>query len=165
MYKNNNRETHFDPLRDSLRIYAILFKRLICQFFQFILSSLSSAVIDIALFALLFHIVFPANGAHKLLASLLIARVISSFYNYFINRRYIFKSGPGVADSKSLLEYYLLCGTIFTLSYYGTHLLVEYYCRENVVTAKICVDTLLFILAFTIQKIVIFYKGKKIKNA
>lgn len=160
VYKNDNRETHFDPLRDSIRIYNILFKYLLRSFFKFVLSSVSAAILDIALFALLFNFVCPALNIPRLFWSVFLARGISSLYNYFVNRCYVFKSGTGFFDIKSLAGYYSLCGIIFLGSYYGLRLTMRFFGTTDVVIQKIIVDLILFLLAFAIQRNFIFQKGK-----
>ena len=48
VYENNNEGSHFDPLRDSWRIYRVIFSR----FFRFIAASLASFCVDYALYLL-----------------------------------------------------------------------------------------------------------------
>ena len=48
VYINQNSETHFDPIRDSWRIYKVIFS----NFFRYVISSLSSSLLDLAAFQL-----------------------------------------------------------------------------------------------------------------
>lgn len=50
VYMNQNAETHFRPVADSLKIYCLIFK----VFGGYTVSSLSSSVIDLAMFQLFF---------------------------------------------------------------------------------------------------------------
>ena len=50
IYFNNNSETHFRPIKDSLKIYNVMFKK----FFKFAFSGISSAILDIILFTIIF---------------------------------------------------------------------------------------------------------------
>ncbi|MEG0346148.1 MAG: glycosyltransferase family 2 protein [Erysipelotrichaceae bacterium] len=49
VYEDNNKETHFNPIFDSVKIYMIMFKK----FFAFAASGIVSSIIDITLFSLL----------------------------------------------------------------------------------------------------------------
>lgn len=53
IYENNNKSTHFDPVKDSLRIYKLIFG----TFFKYIFSSLSASIIDLLTFQILILIV------------------------------------------------------------------------------------------------------------
>lgn len=48
IYYDNNAETHFNPIKDSLKIYKVIFG----SFFKYLLSSLSSFIVDIVFFQL-----------------------------------------------------------------------------------------------------------------
>ena len=77
IYENNNKGSHFNPIKDSIKVYIPLLK--------FGLSSFSSAIID---FTLLF--VFQTI-TKNLFLSVVMARIISSTYNYSINKILVFK--------------------------------------------------------------------------
>jgi glycosyltransferase involved in cell wall biosynthesis len=78
----DNHQTHFDPFKDSIRIYRILGKK----FIKYIFASLTSFVIDILLFTLfnyLFKDIIPEM--YLIQFSTICARVISATYNYTVN--------------------------------------------------------------------------------
>ena len=60
IYFDGNAETHFNPIKDSLRIYKVIF----ASFFKYLLSSLSSFLVDIGLFQLFLWISLSA-GIHR----------------------------------------------------------------------------------------------------
>ena len=55
VYLDGNRSSHFSPMRDSARIYKVLLRGTLQQVRRFIVSSATSAALDLLLFALLFH--------------------------------------------------------------------------------------------------------------
>lgn len=154
IYYNNNEETHFRPVMDSIKIYKVMFR----EFFRFLLSGLSSSIIDIALFTMLFSML---NG--KISDSLIIcvptilARIVSSLYNYFINKNIVFNDFKG---RSTVFKYYLLCVTQALTSYIMVDILfrnVYYICPTAL---KLIVDTILFLISFQIQKRWVFRKRK-----
>lgn len=50
VYIEENASTHFNPIKDSLKIYGVIFK--------FLFSSIASSVIDLAMFALISALMF-----------------------------------------------------------------------------------------------------------
>lgn len=150
IYIDGNRETHFRPVLDSMRIYGILFS---C-FFKYLLSSLSSSVIDMGLFSL-FHLVVFSGMSIKanVFLSTLLARVSSSLYNFLVNRRLVFASTgspfPRLASYYLLVVVQLICSA--GLVCFFTDLL-----RAPAVPVKVVVDICLFLVSFQIQQRFIF---------
>ena len=146
----DNHQTHFRPLVDSWKIYRILGK----QFFCFIISSLSSSVIDIALFAL-FCMLFKQRIPEAYVAvSTAIARIISATYNYIINYKIVFDSRK--QHSISVGKYILLAVCQMALSaglVTGGTLLLSFVPE---VIVKIIVDTALFFVSYHIQQRYVF---------
>ena len=151
-----NHQTHFKPIRDSFRIYKILGKK----FLKFIFSSLSSFVVDIILFylfVLLFKDTYPALYVTIATVS---ARVISAVYNYLINYKFVFKSKA--SRSTSLTKYALLAIIQMTLSAGIVSLIVFLIpnCWETLV--KAIVDTILFLISYSVQQRFVFSSKSKI---
>lgn len=149
VYLDNNSGTHFNPIKDSIAIYKLLFS----TFFKFSLSSISSFVIDIALFQ--FVIMLMANMAEswKIGLATVIARVASSLYNYYINRTVVFRSKSN--SISSAIRYYSLVIIQMSLSAGLVYLLYNLVHLPETIT-KVIVDTILFFLSYRIQKSVIF---------
>lgn len=148
IYLEENKSSHFNPFRDSIRIYKV--------FIKFMLSSFSSFLIDILMYWLLGYVLRPFIPDDQLVCgiSLLIlmrtvlARIVSSIYNFFMNKTQVFKhrSTTGVAA----VRYYLLAVIQLTLS----ALLVNYaflFIPYSTIR-KVIIDTLLFMLSFVIQR-------------
>lgn len=137
IYFNNNSKSHFNTVKDSLRIYK--------QIFKFSCSSLISFLVDYALFIifnLLFQNILPAN---------ILARVFSSALNYNLNKKLVFSKN----NKYSLLKYYALVVIILLLN----TLLLELFVKTllmNEFLAKVIVEVLLFILSYIVQRIYVF---------
>jgi len=142
IYINDNAGSHFNPVRDAIKIYAVIFKHLL----SYIFSSGLSCVIDVSLYWL-----FLALGMHRA-ASNVIARVISSQVNYRMNKNIVFGRGGG---KYSMVKYYALCIVQGALS----TALVWWLPTVLPVSAgfvKIPVDVVLFVFSYMIQRDYVF---------
>lgn len=103
IYLEENRGSHFHPVRDSWKIYRLI----LAHFFRYALSSVVSAVADTGLFGLLSALLAGAlAGAALTAAATAGARVLSSLLNFSLNRWVVFRSrGP---LGRSLARYYAL---------------------------------------------------------
>lgn len=140
VYLDGNRLSHFRPVRDSWRVYAVLL--------GFTTVSLASAAIDNALF-----LAGLAAGAGPLPA-FLGARLISTAINYQLVRRLVF---PQPADRAGVIRrrYVTLVGLNVTIGQalmFALRMMVGL----SVPTAKIVVETLLFLPNFLLQRDVVF---------
>ena len=145
IYIENNASSHFNPIVDSIKIYAI--------FFKFVISSFGSAVLDLALFRVfskhVFESIFPG---HYIEISTALARVCSGIFNYSFNRS-IFKSKSKVKKSGS--RYLILWLVQMTLSAY----IVKFLTGITGITpmlVKIVTDTVLFFISYKIQQLWVF---------
>ncbi len=149
VYINNNSETHFRPIKDSVRIYKVI----LGTFFRYLLSSLSSFLVDYGIFCALIWLLGKnyLSGNRLIWVSTVVARICSSMFNYLINKKVVFKSERGPA---TLVMYYILCVCVMALSALFVSLLNTTGFAPQI--GKIVVDTLLFIVSYRIQKILIF---------
>jgi len=146
VYIENNATSHFRPLRDSARIYAL--------FLKYIVSSSVSCVVDLVLFSLLCGILRDGTlGNNYLIVATALARVVSAIVNYFINLKVVFASGVSVKKSAwkyALLAVIQLCASAFLVRviypfFGGAELLV-----------KIPVDLVLFVVNYVVQREVVY---------
>ena len=149
VYINNNSETHFNPIKDSVRIYRVI----LGTFFRYTLSSLSSFLVDYGIFCGLIYVLAKgsATSNRSIWTATIAARICSSMFNYMINKKVVFKSKRGPS---TLAMYYCLC----VLQMAASAALVSLLNATGFVpqVGKIIVDTVLFIISFRIQKLVIF---------
>lgn len=146
IYNENNGGTHFNPLKDSIKIYAVILKYLI--------SSLSASIIDLICFTLL-NLLLPQKIEEwiRIFTATAAARIISSAVNYTINRKRVFKSKSKVKSS--LIKYYILCICQAALSYGLVFLITEAIGTHQSILQtlyKMAVDIILFFLCFTVQR-------------
>lgn len=152
IYIDDNKETHFDPVKDSIKIYKVLFK----SFFMYILSSFSSFLIDMGIFSLLSVVILKNISLEtNVLVSTVLARVISSLYNFVVNHKVVFKSRGNML--RNALGYYLLAIVQMCCSAALVYLLADML-KFSTVISKVIVDTLLFCISYQIQQRLIFKK-------
>ena len=145
IYLNSNANSHFNPLMDSIMIYRL--------FVKYFLAAFSSFLLDIVLFGSILGIL-KINS--RILAATILARVVSSIYNYLINSNLIFKN----MNIMTLVKYYLLViiqmfisGCFVTYLFNLLHL--------NVILIKVIVDFFLMIINLIIQREYVFKDGSK----
>lgn len=146
VYLDQNASSHFNPLRDAARIYFTILR--------FAFSSFACFLIDYGLYLLchyVFH--FPVS------VSYILARVVSSFVNYLLNKKAVFKvDGERRA---SLLRYYTLALAQATI---GALLTAELSNLDifNPAFIKVPVDILLFFVSYDLQKNWVFKKRREV---
>ncbi len=153
VYIDDNKSSHFNPIKDSIRIYSL--------FIKYIISALLSFVVDIVLFALFVKIFKDITYAGYIFIATILARVVSSFINFIVNKNTVFKNKhqSKKAFVKSLIEYYCLAiiniiisGVLVSFIYKATSI--------NEVVIKFIVDMILFVCNYVIQREFIF-KNKR----
>ena len=138
IYIGDNSGSHFNPLKDSVRIYKL--------FIKYIFSAGASFLIDLALFTI-FVKVFKEH-ALKIIIATIIARIISSLCNYFINSKMVFKK----AERSSIVKYYILVILQMFASAISVDLLSKYVFSFNPTLVKVIVDLMIFIVNFNVQR-------------
>lgn len=113
---------------------------------KYLFSSGSSFVIDIMLFTL-FNYLFKS-----ILIATIIARVISSLYNYLVNSRVVFKS----YTKTSIIKYYCLVVVQMFVSAFLVSTISSWLVNVNDTIIKFFVDVFIFVVNYFIQKEVVF---------
>lgn len=142
VYDGKNEGTHFRPIVDSLKILRLIF--------VFMASSLSSSALDLGVFYLALRLL--PDMKYAILTATVIARAISSFYNFNMNKKLVF--GNGGDYRHALLRYYCLCLPQMLISALLVSLLNGLAPEGALITTalKFCVDTVLFCISFVIQR-------------
>ncbi len=143
--------THFDPIRDSARIYKIF----LSEFVKFMFSSMSASAVDLVLFAL-FCIVFEDLTKYYVIISTVLARMVSATYNYLINYKVVFHSHN--SHKKTTTKYVCLVLVQMTLSACAVTGLTMLWPSLTPIIAKIPVDVMLFFLNFFVQREFVYSK-------
>lgn len=143
VYLENNKSSHFNPIIDSMKIYFVLFR--------FTMTSLLSAVIDNSVFIVVFGL------SSNILASQAVARLLATLYNYIAVRKIVFYSKERTA--KTLPKYLALVCVSGAVSYLLINVLISL-TPLTVIAAKICVETVIFLANFAIQRDFVFSRNK-----
>ena len=141
IYIENNKSSHFNPLKDSLKIYLLIFK--------FCFVSLLSSIIDLGLFSLYIFLFRKFDLSTKIFLSTLIARILSSLFNFYANKNVVFNSDSNTKTT--MVKYYTLAVIQMSLSYLGVYVLSKLL-HINATVIKLFVDIILFIISFQIQR-------------
>lgn len=156
VYIDDNSSSHFNPIKDSIKIYKVIFK--------FIASSLTSFLVDAILFTII-NIILGSDAINmepelRLLIATGGARIISSLVNYTMNRKVVFESKESVGGS--MLRYYILCVCQAAVSYGLVYLFADVLFSVEVrlveTLIKFVVDMFLFFISFQIQQRWVFKK-------
>ncbi len=141
VYLENNASSHFQPVRDSCRIYKEILK--------FSASSFIGFLTDYGLFCLF------SSLTGMLTFSNVVARIFSSILNYTLNQKLVFHSESSIV--KSAVRYFLLAGLILLCN---TLLLKGFvYLGVSAWLAKIFTEILLFLCSYLVQHHFVFRKG------
>ena len=148
VYIDGNVSSHFDPIKDSVKIYKEILK--------FSASSLAGFCADYIL-----YIVFSILTGSVVFSNIT-ARIFSSSLNFTLNRKFVFRSEKTLAASA--LQYFALAAFILTAN---TLLLALLTARlgMNIYLAKITVECTMFIFSFIAQRTFVFAKKGEKKNA
>lgn len=159
VYEDDNSESHFRPVRDSVRIYKFIL--------LYLLSSLAGAGLDLLVFYVARLLLQPrveawdmSEGSAVLCATVL-ARACSSFLNFNLNKSVVFHGAGGFG--RTMLRYYCLAIPQMLLSAGLVYLLSRWASSgAGVLTTliKFVVDLALFFVSFRVQQGWVFREEK-----
>lgn len=147
VYIRNNSLSHFDVLKDSFRIYKL--------FIKYIISALSSFLLDILLFTFIVSLLpqIDFGVITEIVVATILARIISSIYNFALNSKVVFKS----SNKQSLAKYFILVIIQMFISAFSVSAIFKV-TRINSTLIKVIVDTIIFVINFVIQREWVFKK-------
>ena len=122
-------------------------------FLKYVFSAGTSFLLDMALFQLFLLVFGKAFPDTYIIISTVLARILSSIYNFIINRRVVFKSGSRV--SSDIIKYYALSISQMIVSSVSVHFLCMMINTYEILI-KLAVDIVLFLISYQIQKKYIF---------
>ncbi len=143
-------KTHFDPILDSIRIYRIFG----ILFLKYIISSLSSSVLDLLLFSAFCGLLHSWNELYYVTVATAAARVISATYNYLINYKFVFNSNKN--RGISVMKYFMLAVCIMLSSALLVTFGVRLFSDSSEVFIKLIVDTALFFVSYKVQQVFVY---------
>ena len=164
VYIEENKSSHFRAVRDSVRIYSLI----LAHFFRYTVSSLLSAAVDTGVFSLLSWLLQGIlTGTLLTAVPTVAARVVSSLFNFFLNKKLVFHSKA--STGKALLRYYALAIPQLCLQFGFTEGAYRLFRIADSQTGLrtliyVVVMTVLFILSYMIQQRWVFRANKKEKD-
>ena len=142
IYINNNSGSHYNVLKDSLRIGA--------KIFLYVLSSLISYLFEYAVYAILL-----ALSLKEIAIANIIARTLSSLLNYLINRNVVFRNAKG---KSTLIKYFALVLFVMIAASLSIKLLSTVL---PALIAKPIVDIVFFCFNYVMQRDFVFRTRKE----
>jgi glycosyltransferase involved in cell wall biosynthesis len=139
IYEKGNPTSHFQPLRDSMRIYFVLLR--------YTMISLAASGLD----NLLFYMFLSATGVVP--GSLLAARCLAMCFNYVAVRNAVFFSKE---PHREILPRYLLLVAANVCVSYSIVSFVTARFPVGVMPAKVLTESFLFIANFALQRDFVF---------
>ncbi len=152
VYIEDNRTSHFHPIRDSLRIY-----RFILAYF---LSAGISFITDISFFYIFLKLLSSVLGNWAEAIATVGARLISSVINFTLNRKTVFDNHQPIR--KTVFKYIILAVCQMLTSAGLVSLLSILLASQpfGSTLIKILVDTCLFFFSFRLQRCWVFKENK-----
>ncbi|NLB48290.1 MAG: glycosyltransferase [Erysipelotrichia bacterium] len=148
IYIEDNSGSHYQTLRDTARIFKEILK--------FSASSLIGFLIDFSIYSLL--TLLKVDWVYWLIASNIIARIISASVNFALNYKIVFHSEANLG--KAVVKYIVLAIFILGCNTLLLWLLVKR-AHVNEFGAKIIVEAIMFSMSWLVQRLFVFRKRKK----
>ena len=143
LYINSNRETHFRPIVDSLKIYAV--------FFRYVLSSLVTSAVDYLVFSLIFLV------WKSLAAATVAGRAVAIFVSFFMQKKFVFQNkAAGIKTFCKLVGLVIISGVCS----YGLLKWINQCLGANVFLLKLLVEGTIYMINYLIQKNAIWARRK-----
>jgi glycosyltransferase involved in cell wall biosynthesis len=139
IYLDNNSSSHFNPILDSMKIYFVLLR--------YGFTSLVTSFIDQVAFFMALH------AGLSMAASLVVGRGVASIFNLASNRRFVFKSRGELTGI--IMRYYSAMAIAGILAYTLINSAVRAF-GWSIMTAKIVVESCLFLLSFVVNREFVF---------
>ncbi len=156
VYENENRGTHYHPIRDSMRIFRVI----ISGFVRFMGVSILCFLVDQGLFNLLNLAAFgnqAAKAAKYILIATAMARLVSASLNFILNKSFVFRLKGHTGGA--LWKYILVALCIMLMSGTGVWLLGRIGINSTI--AKVVIDFLLYFVSFQAQQKWVFREEKE----
>ena len=163
VYIEENKSSHFNPIKDAMKVYGLLIRCALGPLFQvvsFLFSSLFAFFVDATAYFLLLRFLFPLifeNERTVAFVALLCARVISSLVNFAVNGTVVFRNME--KPLRSLILYFMLVVGIF---FANEQLNALFYLTLGIhpILSHLMSQVICFPISFLAQKYVVFPKGK-----
>lgn len=121
-------------------------------FILYVFSAGSSFVIDLLLFTLFNLSLENIIGNFSIILATVLARILSSFYNFLINSKFVFQK----YSKQMIWKYYLLVIIQMMVSSFLVFIINSFLIKTFATLIKFFVDIILFIINYFVQKKWIF---------
>ena len=121
-------------------------------FILYVFSAGSSFVIDLLLFTLFNLSLENIIGNFSIILATVLARILSSFYNFLINSKFVFQK----YSKQMIWKYYLLVIIQMMVSSFLVFIINSFLIKTFATLIKFFVDIILFIINYFVQKKLIF---------
>jgi len=162
VYDPDDYSSHYNAVKDSMRIFKVMLKFLMSgSGFRYIVSAVCSWIVDNGLYLLLLSMLgmrMSTAAAASTLAQV-IARALSSVFNFNMNDLYVFRSKENYW--KAMGKYYCLClpQTFVTVVCLTALVSVLHISMPIIATVvKILLELVIFIISYFIQNKWVFKK-------
>lgn len=139
IYINNNATSHFNPFKDSISIYFVLFRH--------ITNSILTALLDYIIFVFLFSL------GYTLFTCMLSGRIIAGSFNFIIGKKIVFKSSDNFIFQ--VISYVVLTIILMLVSMKLIEITSSYTGFNEIIVKPIC-ELMIFSISFLIQRLFIF---------
>ncbi len=162
VYDPDDYSSHYNAVKDSMRIFKVMFRFLASgSGFRYIISAICSWIVDNGLYLLLLSLLGMrfSTAAMASTAAQVIARALSSIFNFNMNDLYVFRSKENYW--KAMGKYYCLClpqtfVTVVCLTALISALNISVPIIATLV--KIILELVIFIISYFIQNKWVFKK-------
>ncbi|MBR7121646.1 MAG: bifunctional glycosyltransferase family 2/GtrA family protein [Lentisphaeria bacterium] len=153
VYIDNNSSSHFNPLKDSFKIYIVLFR--------YILVSLLTAVVDYLVYVpalFLCGTFLPYSEAVTTAAAVSIGRIAGAAVQYTLVRKVVFYSRASVISTLPKFIFLVICSGC--ASYLVMHA-INSSVHWNFYFAKLAAELIIYLANFLIQRDFIFQREER----
>lgn len=162
VYDPDDYSSHYNAVKDSYRIFKVMFKFLRSgSGFRYLVSAILSWIVDNGLYLLFMSLLALKLGTAAAASTVaqLIARVLSSVFNFNMNKFYVFRSRENYL--KAMGKYYMLCVpqtfvTVVCLT--GLVALLKISAPVIATCAKLVLELVIFVISYYIQNKWVFKK-------
>ncbi len=148
-----NHQTHFHPVRDSIKIYKILG----AKFLKYIVASFSSSILDLVLFSIVCMALKSISPTGYIVVATVTARIISAIFNCIVNYKVVFCSEEPMGAAG--IKYAVLAIFQMGLSAALVTYIVKIFVVIPEVAIKAIIDIMLFFASYYIQRKYVFAKS------
>lgn len=157
VYIDENKSSHFHVIRDSVKVYWLVLRDVLAYLFSgglsYVVDYVTYLSLNLWIFPLLLLPFADRDGKLWIFLATLFARIISSLFNFMMNKLIVFKSHKNTG--KHLFKYALLVVAIMLTSWLLVWTFSNWIGISSLIVKPI-VDLVLVIVSYTAQRTWVF---------